>query len=131
MEEGKLAEENNFAKKGDLATRVTLPRMMFSLKRAILLATKGNFPGDGDLPWRATIPTFTKEGNLAKDDNCATKGGLAKDGIFAKEGNVYKVVIVVILFGVVVIVVIVVVVVAIVWHHVQISQPGTTGLPLK
>ncbi len=114
-----------------MATRATLLRMMFSLKRAIPLATKDNFPGDGDLPWWATFPVFAKEGNLAKDNNCATKSGLAKDGIFAKEGNVYKVVIVVILFGVVVIVVIVVVVVAIVWHHVQISQLGTTGLPLK
>jgi hypothetical protein len=33
--------------------------------------------------------------------------------------------------GVVVVVVIVVVDVAIVWHHIHISQPGTTGLPLK
>jgi hypothetical protein len=65
-----------------------LPRTMFSLKRAIPLATKGNFPGDGGLPWRATIPTFAKERDLAKDDNCTMKGGLAKDGIFAKEGNV-------------------------------------------
>jgi hypothetical protein len=38
---------------------------------------------------------------------------------------------VVILFGIVVVVVIIIVVAAIVWHHVQISQPGTTGLPLK
>ena len=65
-----------------------MPRTMFSLKRAIPLATKGNFPGHGDLPWRATISAFAKEGDLAKDNNCATKGGLAKDGIFAKEGNV-------------------------------------------
>ena len=71
-----------------MATRVTSPRTMFSLKRAIPLATKGNFPGHSDLPWRATISAFTKEGDLAKDDDCATKGGLAKDGIFAKEGNV-------------------------------------------
>ncbi len=40
------------------------------------------------MPWRATIPTFAKEGDLAKDDDCTTKGGLAKDGIFAKESNV-------------------------------------------
>ncbi len=41
-----------------------MPRTMFSLKRAIPLATKGNFPGHGDLPWRAPISAFTKEGGM-------------------------------------------------------------------
>ncbi len=48
-----------------------------------------------------------------------------------RPAPLYKVVMVDILFGVVVVVVIVVVVVTIVWHHVHISQPSTTGLPLK
>jgi hypothetical protein len=61
---------------------------VFSLKRAIPLCHKGQLPRDGDLPWRAPIPAFAKEGNLVKDNDCATKGGLAKDGIFVKEGNV-------------------------------------------
>ncbi len=42
-----------------------------------------------------------------------------------------KVVIVVILFGIVVVVVIVIVVVAIVWHHVNISQPGRQVYPSR
>ncbi len=42
VKERELAKESNFAKKGDLATRATLPRMVFSLKRAIPLCHEGH-----------------------------------------------------------------------------------------
>jgi hypothetical protein len=66
---------------------VTLPRKVFLLWQ-FHFTTKGNFAGDSDLPWRVTITASAKEGNFAKDDNSTTKGGLAKDSILAKEGNV-------------------------------------------
>ncbi len=41
VKEGELAKEGNLAEKGDLATRATLPRTVFSMKRANPLRHEG------------------------------------------------------------------------------------------